>query len=150
MYIKAQQKFIRQPARKLRLIANSIRRYSLQQAFNQLQALNKGAALPLRKTLRQAQANAVNNLKLDPSKLKIKEIQINDGPVYKRMNPVSRGRGHAILKRTSHIRILLEAPDAPVSNPAPEAKGKSRATINNSKPPEKKVTKKVVRKKVSQ
>lgn len=132
MIVKAEQKSLRISPRKLRLVVGGIRHLSLVQAFEQLQALNKYAALPLKKTLRQAQANAVNNLHLDPTTLTIKEIQISAGPTAKRWQPVSRGRAHSIFKRTSHIRVLLEAPDIP------------RDTIKPSKPkaePTKKVTK---------
>ena len=113
MLIKAKQKFIRLSPRKIRLVADSIRHLSLAEALEQLQVLNKRAALPLKKTLRQAIANAVNNHGLDEKKLCLKEIQINEGPTYKRWQPVSRGRAHSIMKRTSHIRIILESPEKP-------------------------------------
>ncbi len=114
MLIKAYQKFVRTSPRKLRLVADAIRGLSLPTAFDLLQSLNKQAALPLRKTLKQAVANAVNNLHLNESELKIKEIQINAGATFKRWQPVSRGRTHSIMKRTSHLRVILEAPDQPV------------------------------------
>lgn len=141
MIIKAEQKFIRTSPRKLRLVADSVRKLAVTAAFEQLQALHKYAALPLKKTLRQAQANAVNNHHLDPATLTIKEIQISEGPTYKRWQPVSRGRAHSIFKRTSHIRIVLEAKD---ENPKPqirnpkqtpklkEAKQKPHDTIESS------------------
>ena len=121
MLIKVEQKFVRTAPRKLRLIADSIRNLPLASALEQLQAINKQATLSLKKTLRQAQANAVHNHQLDPEHLTIKELQISQGPTYKRWQPVSRGRAHSIFKHTSHIRITLEAPDDTIK-PSKESK----------------------------
>ncbi len=134
MLIKAEQKFVRLSPRKLRLVADGIRSLPIITAFEQLQALNKTSALPLKKTLRQAQANAINNLKLDPATLSIKAIQINAGPTYKRWQPVSRGRAHSIFKHTSHIRVILESPDAKPATDilTPKATKPSRDTIKPS------------------
>jgi|SRR3989338_7183683 len=126
MLIKVEQKFVRTAPRKLRLIADSIRNLPLASALEQLQAINKQATLSLKKTLRQAQANAVHNHQLDPEHLTIKELQISQGPTYKRWQPVSRGRAHSIFKHTSHIRITLEAPDDTIKP--------SRKTPNPAKP----------------
>lgn len=78
-------------------------------ALIQLRHLDKRAAGPIAKTLKQAVANAVNNFNLQKDKLRLKTLMINTGPTYKRMQPVSRGRGHSIYKRTSHIRVVLES-----------------------------------------
>lgn len=109
MLIKAEQKFVRISPRKVRLVANAIRGLSVAETKDQLKVLNKRAALPLRKTLHQAIANAVNNKQQLEENLTIKEIQIGEGPTFKRWQPVSRGRAHPILKRVSHIKIILES-----------------------------------------
>ena len=109
MQIKAEQKFIRISPRKVRLVASAIKRLPLDDAKQQLKVLGKRAALPLRKTITQAIANATNNFKQDEKDLSIKEIQIGEGPTYKRWQPVSRGRAHSILKRTSHIKVILQS-----------------------------------------
>ena len=108
MLITAQAKNIRTSPRKIRLVADLVRPLGLDQALLTLKNLRKRAALSLLKVLRQAQANAVNNLNLPKDKLKIKAIEINTGPTYKRGRAVSKGRGHSIKKRTSHIKIVLE------------------------------------------
>lgn len=118
MQVKAHQKFIRISPRKVRLVANSIRGLPLIEAQEQLKAINKRAALPLSKTLRQAIANAVNNHNLKEESLNIKEIQIGEGSTYKRWNPVSRGRAHPILKRTSSIRVILQSSESKSTLPS--------------------------------
>lgn len=127
MLIKAEQKFIRISPRKIRLVASAIKNMPLNDAVGQLKVLNKSAALPLRKTIRQAVANATNNLGQPEESLTIKEIQIGEGPTYKRWLPVSRGRAHRILKRTSHIKIILESTQAKIKTKKP------KITKNNNK-----------------
>ena len=59
------------------------------------------------KHLTEAVANAENNHSMDHDKLYVKEIFACPGPILKRMRPVSKGRGHRINKRTSHITIVV-------------------------------------------
>jgi large subunit ribosomal protein L22 len=103
----AYQKYIRQTPRKVRLVADLVRQMPLEEAIIQLQFSPKKAAGALGKVLVQAKANAVNNLELVPDTLKIKEIIIEEGPIYKRWRPVSRGRAHPIKKSTSHIKVTV-------------------------------------------
>jgi large subunit ribosomal protein L22 len=105
--IVAHQKFIRQTPRKLRLVADLVRKLSVDEATTQLLVARKRAAKALLKVLAQAKANATNNSNLDTNTLKISTIEIQEGPTYKRFQPVSRGRAHRILKRSSHIKIEL-------------------------------------------
>jgi len=127
MLITASSKFIRTSPRKLRLVADAVRHLSPELALIQLKHLDKRAAGPIEKTLKQAVANAVNNFNLEKSKLKIKTLMVNTGPTYKRMQPVSRGRGHSIYKRTSHIRIILESAE-------PEKKAKTNPVVKTALP----------------
>ncbi len=73
-----------------------------------LKNLRSRAAQPVLKVLTQAVANAVNNFNLAKNSLKIQSIEVNPGPTAKRWQPVSRGRAHSVMKRTSHIKIILE------------------------------------------
>ncbi len=107
--IKAKQKNIRISAQKMRLVADAVRKLSPTQAILQLKFLNKRAALALTKVIKQAIANATNNLQLDENGLKFHRLEIGEGPTYKRWQPVSRGRAHRILKRTSHVLVILES-----------------------------------------
>lgn len=109
MLIKAEQKYVRTSPRKLRLVLDSVRGLkNPQKMISYLEQTPKNASLPLIKVLKQAIANGKNNFGQDETSLRLKEITINAGPVYKRGQPVSRGRFHQILKRTSHIRVILE------------------------------------------
>lgn len=104
----AEAKNIRKSPRKIRLVADSLRGQNPEKALEVLKFTPKAAALPLSKVIKSAMANATNNLKMDKEKLIIKEILVNEGPVLKRFKARSRGMAHPILKRTSHIRIVLE------------------------------------------
>jgi len=109
MLITATQKFTRQSPRKVRLVANAVKKMSLDKALQQLAIIERKSTMVLMKTLKQAIANAVNNHGLKFADLSIDTIMINEGPTFKRMRAVSRGRGHEIKKRTSHIVVRLKA-----------------------------------------
>jgi large subunit ribosomal protein L22 len=107
MIITAEQKYIRQTPRKLRLIANTVKKLSLEQAIKQLAVIERRATLPVVKVVKQAIANAVNNHGLNFADLVLRDIIVTEGPRYKRFNAVSRGRAHEIKKRTSHVLVRL-------------------------------------------
>lgn len=92
----------------MRLVTKTVASLDLARAKLVLENLDKRAARPILLTLKQASANAVNNFGLKETDLKIKEIQVNKGPTLKRWRAVSRGRARTILKRTSHLRVVLE------------------------------------------
>lgn len=124
MIIKAEAKFIRQSPRKLRLVADLIRPMTPNQALSTLKHLPQAAAVPIYKALKQAVANAVNNHNQSQDSLILQSIEVNQGPIYKRWNPVSRGRAHPIHKKTSHIKIVLKAQKL-VSQPTKQTKPSS-------------------------
>jgi len=99
---------IRITPKKLNLIADLVRNKKVDKALETLKFLPKKGAKYLYKAIQSAKSNAENNLKQSSSDLYIKEIIVNKGPVYKRIMPVSRGRAHRILKRTSNVIINLE------------------------------------------
>ncbi|MBI4034976.1 MAG: 50S ribosomal protein L22 [Candidatus Chisholmbacteria bacterium] len=96
-------------ARKVNLVAAMSRKLTVEEAQNRLKLMPQRGAKELLGVLNQAVANAVNNLKFNKEELKIKKIEIGEGPMFKRWQAVSRGRAHPILKRTCHIRVVLEA-----------------------------------------
>jgi len=108
MFIKAEQKYIRISPRKVRLVVQAIKNLSPREALDYLKFLNKKAAIPLAKTIKQAIANAVNNKELKEDGLAFAEIEVSPGATLKRWRPVSRGKAHSILKRTSHIKVILK------------------------------------------
>lgn len=108
MEIVARSKYVRMSPRKLQLVAGKISGFEPKQALVFLSQMGKKGGSELRKTLKQAISNAKNNFALREEDLKIKKIRIDEGPIYKRWQPVLRGRVHPIKKRTSHITVILE------------------------------------------
>ncbi|MGI5828311.1 MAG: 50S ribosomal protein L22 [Patescibacteria group bacterium] len=108
MEVVAYQKFVRTSPRKLRLVADSVRGLHPTKALINLQFMHKRAAETLRKVMKQAVSNAVNNMNINEQNLKTKHILVEEGPVYKRFRAASRGRARMIMKRTSHIKVVLE------------------------------------------
>jgi large subunit ribosomal protein L22 len=108
MIITATQKNTRQTARKVRYVADVVKKMSIEDALKQLAVMERRASLVVLKTLRQAIANAINNHQLSLDELKIKNIVVDVAPTYKRWRAVSRGRAHTILKRSCHIKVELE------------------------------------------
>src|SRR3989344_2424309 len=95
--------------RKVRLVAEMVKHMSVDLALRNLGVLEKRAAMPVKKTLESAIANAVNNFKVDRSNLSIKEIMINEGLALKRFHFAARGRTRPYKRRSSNIRIVLSA-----------------------------------------
>ena len=108
MEVVAQSRSVRISPRKVRLVVDMIRSLPLEKALQTLRLTEKRAAYTLEKTMKSAVANAVNNAKLDVTKLVIKTIEVTDGQALKRFHPSTRGRIHPYKRRSSHIRIVLE------------------------------------------
>lgn len=108
MEIIAESKFVRMSPRKVRLVAEAIKKLSPEEALTTLSVIEKRAAKVLAKTLKSAIANAVNNAKLAKDTLRIKAITANEGARLKRFRAAARGRVRPYLKRSSHIRVVLE------------------------------------------
>jgi len=104
----AEGKNLRISPKKVRFVAHNLRGKQAAGIVESLRFVPRKAALPLLKVVKSAMANAEKNKGLKPEKLFIKEILVNEGPVMKRFRPVSRGSAHSILKRTSHIKVVLE------------------------------------------
>jgi large subunit ribosomal protein L22 len=107
MEAKAIAKGVRIAPKKSRLVIDLIRGKSVIEADNILANLNKESARATRKVLTSAVANAENNLGLDKQNLYVKEAYINEGRTLKRMKAGSKGRVNPIMKRSSHITIVV-------------------------------------------
>ena len=94
--------------RKARLVAGEIKGKHAVFALAQLRYHPSKSAFLLRKVLTSAVANAVENEKRDPDTLIITKIDVDEGTRMKRMRARAQGRGNRIIKRTSHITIVLE------------------------------------------
>ena len=104
----ATAKYIRISPYKVRTVLDLIRGKSVQEAGAILDNCPNGGAAPTKKVLMSAVANAEHNRGMDRNDLYVAECFANGGTMLKRMQPVSKGRGHAILKRTSHITVILD------------------------------------------
>ncbi len=107
MESKAIGRYIRISPRKARLVAKNVNGLPVEDALNILRFTPKKAADLIYKVVHSALANAqVGGADVDA--MKVKQVIVEDGPVWKRFNPRSQGRAHRILKRTSHITVILE------------------------------------------
>lgn len=107
MNITAEANYLRISPRKLRLVAESVKRLSLPVALAELGGMNKKGADMMLKLIKSAIANATNNLNLKEEDLQIKSIMVDKGVVFKRWQPVSRGMAHPYKKYTSHAKVVL-------------------------------------------
>lgn len=107
MEIKVKLNNLRIAPRKSREVVNLIRGEKVSQARAILEFTVKRAAEPTLKLLNSAVASALHNYKLKEKDLYIKKITVDEGPKLKRIFPMSRGRAYPIMKRTSHITLVL-------------------------------------------
>lgn len=101
-------KNVRVSPKKARIVVDRIRKLPPQKAVQILGFVRKSSSPALKKVILSAIANAKNNHNLAEESLFFKDIQVGKGMVFKRFRAVARGRAHSILRRTSHIRVVLE------------------------------------------
>ena len=104
----ATARHIRMSPYKVRRALTLIRGKSVNEAAAILEFATIVSAEPVKKVLLSAAANAEHNYGMDMGDIIVAEAYADQGPTLKRMNPVSKGRAHAILKRTSHITVVLD------------------------------------------
>ena len=104
----AHVKYVRISSRKVLIVLDLIRGKKATQAMAILKNTNKIACEYLTKLLKSAMANAENNFHLDPERLYVSECFVTEGPTLKRIMPRAQGRAFQILKRTSHITIVVK------------------------------------------
>lgn len=107
MQVKSIYRNARISAFKAREVTREIQGLPATDALDLLSFVPKKAAPLVRKTLASAIANAENNNNLNVASLVVKEAVVGEGPTFKRFQPKARGSAGPILKRTSHIRIIL-------------------------------------------
>ena len=107
MEVRSIYKYARISPFKVREVTREIQGLPVSAALDLLAFTPKKAAFLINKTLKSAIANAENNANLKPDGLVVKEAVVGEGPTFKRMMARARGSGSRILKRTSHIRIVL-------------------------------------------
>ena len=107
MEVRAITKYSRMSPAKVGDVARLIRGLSAAAALDTLRVIPRKSARLVEKTLKSAIANATNNAKLSADVLVVKEAAANEGPRMKRWQPKARGSAGPIIKRMSHIQIVL-------------------------------------------
>ena len=129
MEVRATAKYVRVQPRKVRIIADEVRGKNAGHAAALLFHHTSKGARSLRKVLISAMANAAENHGLAPETLKIATIMVDEGPRLKRMTAKAMGRGARILKKTSHITVVVEEGEPEVAVKPHGAKAKPRPTF---------------------
>ncbi|MFP4212592.1 MAG: 50S ribosomal protein L22 [Desulfohalobiaceae bacterium] len=107
MEVSAKARFVRVSPRKTRLVAANIKDQTVAQALNQLKLTTQKPAKELYKVLYSAVSNAQQTA-LDVDSLYVKRVLVDKGPFLKRIKPRAMGRATRILKKTSHITIIID------------------------------------------
>ena len=108
MEARATLKYARISPRKVKIVLDLIRNQDTEKAMAILKFTPKAACEYLEKLLASAIANAENNHSMDVTKLYVAECFVCPGPTLKRIRAKDHGRAHSILKRTSHVTIVLK------------------------------------------
>lgn len=128
METRAVAKFIRIAPRKVRRVVDLVRGKYVDEALAILQFVPSRAAKPVRKVVESAAANAENNFSMDRDVLKISAAMVDQGPTWKRIKPRAMGRAYRILKRTSHITIVVAE-----GEPRREKPGRRRMQVRRAR-----------------
>lgn len=134
--VTAHVKYLKIPPRKARIVADLIRGLTVNEAESRLFLSPRRPGEPLLKLLRSAVANAVHNFKLEPTKLYVKEVFVDQGPKQKRWMPRARGSASTIEKKTSHVTVILGVYDEAKTaryTILPKAKKKPESTKGGKK-----------------
>ena len=145
MEIRSIYKYARISPFKVREVTREIQGLPVSAALDVLAFTPKKAAFLINKTLKSAIANAENNANLKADGLVVKEAVVGEGPTFKRMKTRARGSGARILKRTSHIRIVL-TDEKPEKQPSTEKSEEKAAATAEKKPKKVKKTAKAAKK----
>jgi large subunit ribosomal protein L22 len=105
---QAKSRYLLVTPRKARLVIDMIRGRSVEQALGILEFSAKRAGRMIAKTVKSAVANAENAQSVDVDKLYIARAYVDEGPTLKRFMPRAHGRATPIMKRTSHVTIVVD------------------------------------------
>ncbi len=108
MEVRAATRYVRISPRKARLVTDLVKGKPVEEALNILKFVPKKGAGLVSKTLRSAVANAEQNPNIDVDTLYVKRIYVDQGPTMKRWRARAMGRATRILKRSSHITVVLD------------------------------------------
>lgn len=108
MSVQAVAKGIRMSPRKVGVVADLVRGRSVADALTILEHTPRRSAVPVRKAIESARANADHNHNYKPDTLHIVSITVNHGPRLKRYRPAAHGRALPFMRRTSHISVIVD------------------------------------------
>ncbi len=108
MEAKAQARYVRLAPRKARDVTNLIRSKDIDEALSILRYTPRRAAGVITKVLNSAIANAENNMEMNRGTLYVDQAYVDEGPTMKRVQPRARGRRFLIMKRPSHITVVVK------------------------------------------
>ncbi len=108
MEARANLRYARISPRKVQIVLDLIRGKDADLAMAILKNTPKAACEPLKKLLSSAMANAENNHNMDKNNLYVAECFVCPGPILKRIRPRAQGRAFRVLKRTSHVTLVLK------------------------------------------
>jgi len=118
MSVLAVAKNVRISHRKVGVVAALVRGRTVNDAITILEHTPRRSALPVKKAIESAKANADYNHNYKPDSLKIVEIVVSPGPSFKRYRPAARGRALPYRKHSSHIRVVVDGEKRTPKKPA--------------------------------
>ncbi len=105
--VRAVARNIRMSPQKVRLVLDTIKGKPVGEALAMLRFMPQKATTPVAKALKSASANAENNFNMDPDDLVVLRVSADEGRTLKRYRPRARGRVNQILKRSSHVTVVV-------------------------------------------
>ncbi len=105
--VRAVARNIRMSPQKVRLVLQTIKGKPVTEALAMLRFMPQKATTPVAKALKSASANAENNFSMDPDDLVVLRVSADEGRTLKRYRPRARGRVNQILKRSSHVTVVV-------------------------------------------
>ena len=107
MEVKAVARHVRISPQKVRLLSDAVKGKPVEKALSTIRFMPQKAAGIVEKLMRSAVANASEHSDIDVDNLIVSNLMVDNGPMFKRFRARARGRGTRILKRTSHITVVL-------------------------------------------
>ncbi len=117
MSVQAIAKRVRISPRKVSVVAGLVRGRTVADALTILEHTPRRAALPVRKVIESAKANAEHNHNYKADSLFITKISVTSGPTIKRYRPASRGQAMPFVRRSSYIHVIVEGEQRPAKKP---------------------------------
>lgn len=145
MAFEVKLKHLKISPRKVRLVADMIRGKKIDEAQVILGFAVKKGADPILKLLNSAVANVKNNSKKEIDSLFISKITVDEGPIAKRIMPRAKGRGDRIMKRSSHVTLVLDEKRGPKKKGKEKVKAKEEKVVAKEKEVKKTNEKKITK-----